>query len=79
MAYGRSNLRQEAREALLHGQLQEGLKVELMRSPSVSGAQSYSGLCMTAKNEERRLAELKKQQHYKSNSEMPQGSGTHAA
>ena len=79
MVYGRSNLRQEAHEVLLHRQLQEGLKMELMRSPSVSGAKSYSGLCMTAKNEERHLAELKKQQHYKSNSEMPQGSGTHAA
>ena len=74
MAYGRNKLGKEAREALLHGQLQEGLKMELMRSPSVSGA-----LCLAAQNEERCLAELKKRQHYKSSSEASQGSGTHAA
>ena len=74
MAYGCNKLGQEAREALLHGQLQEGLKMELMRSPSVSGA-----LCLAAQNEERCLAELKKRQHYKSSSEASQGSGTHAA
>ena len=78
MAYGRDKLGKEAREALLHGQRQEGLKMELMRSPSVSGAQSYSSLCLAAKNEERRLAELRKRHHYKSNSETAQGFGTHA-
>ena len=77
VAYGRDKLRQEAREALLHGQLQEGLMMELMRSPSVSGAQSYSALCLAAKNEERRLAELKKRQRYRYSSEMSQGSSTH--
>ena len=78
MAYGCDKLGKEAREALLHGQLQEGLKMELMKSPSVSGAQSYSNLCLAAKNEERRLAELSKRYHYKSNSETAQGFGTHA-
>ena len=38
VAYGRDKLGKEAREALLHGQLQEGVKMELMSSPSVSGA-----------------------------------------
>ena len=45
---------------LLYGQLQEGLSYSLMESPSVSGAQSYHELCIAAKNEERKLAELKK-------------------
>ena len=63
---------------LLHGQLQEGLRMALMRLSSVSGALSYSNLCLAAKNEERHLAELKKRQH-KSSSEMSQGSGTHTA
>ena len=77
MAYGRDKLGKEAREALLHGQLQEGLNMELMRSPSVSGAQSYSSLCLAAKNEERRLVEPRKRHHYKSTSETAQGFGTH--
>lgn len=55
---------QETRDTLLHGQLQEGLKYELMRGPAVSGAQTYKELCLAAKNEEKRLAELKKRQKY---------------
>ena len=31
-----------------------------MKSPAVSGAQSYKELCLAAKNEEKRQAELKK-------------------
>ena len=73
VAYGHDKLGQEAREALLHGQLQESFMMELMRSPSISGAQSYSGLCLAAKNEERRLAELKKRQRYRYIAEMSQG------
>ena len=42
--------------------------MELMRSPSVSGAQTYHTLCLAAKNEERRLAELRRRQLYKKNS-----------
>ena len=60
VAYGQDNLGKEAQEALLHGQLQEGLKFELMRSPLVSGAQSYNALCLAAKNKEKLLAELKR-------------------
>ena len=33
-----------------------------MKSPSVSGALSYKELCMVAKHEEKRLAEVKKRQ-----------------
>ena len=54
----------ETRDTLLHGQLQDGLKHELMRAAAVSGAQSYKGLCLAARNEEKRLAELKKRQQY---------------
>jgi len=35
-----------------------------LESPSVSGAQNYRELCVVAKKEERRLAELKKKQQY---------------
>ena len=36
-----------------------------MCSPAVSGAQTYGELCMAAKNEEKRLAELKRRQEYR--------------
>ena len=64
VAYGRDSVSTETRDTLLHGQLQEGLKYNVMRAPSVSGAQGYKELCLAAKNEEKRLAELKKRQKY---------------
>ena len=45
----------ETRDALLYGQLQEELKYTLVKSPVVSGARSYSELCVAVRNEERRL------------------------
>ena len=54
----------ETRTAILYGQMQEGLRWELMRSPNVSGALAYRELCVTAKGEEHRLAEVKKRQQY---------------
>ena len=60
--FGREHLSKEIREMLLYGQLQEGLSYSLMESPAVSGAQNYKELCLAAKREERRLAELKKKQ-----------------
>ncbi len=51
----------EARDALLYGQLHEGLKYDLIKAPGVSG---YNSLHLAAKNEERRLQELKKRQRY---------------
>lgn len=54
----------ETDDTLLHSQLQEGLRYDLMSGPAVSGVQTYKELCLTAKNEEKHLAELKKQQHY---------------
>ena len=44
----------ETRDTLLHGQLQEGLRYEIMESSTVSGATQYSELCLTARNEEKR-------------------------
>ena len=42
----------ETRNTLLHSQLQEGLRYEILKAPAVSGAQSYKELCLAAKNEE---------------------------
>ena len=64
IAYGRDGIVSEARDALLYGQLHEGLRYEIIRAPGVSGVDSYSSLCIAAKNEERRLQELKKRQQY---------------
>ena len=63
-AYGRDGMSTEPRTTLLHSQLQEGLVYDLMRAPAVSGAQGYRELCLAARNEERRLAELNKRREY---------------
>ena len=63
-AYGRDKMSVETRDTLLYGQLQEGLRLQLMRGPAVSGAKDYQELCMASKNEEKRLANLKKRQEY---------------
>ena len=60
VAYGREGMSREIRDTLLHGHLQDGLKHELMRAAAVSGAQGYKELCLVARNEEKRFAELKK-------------------
>lgn len=64
LAFGRENMSVETRNALLHGELQDGLKQELMRAPAVSGAQKFSELCVASRNEEKRLIELKRRQQY---------------
>ena len=56
IAHGKGIMATESREALLHGQMQEGLLLKLMKSPAESGAVDYKGLCLAAKNEEKRLA-----------------------
>ena len=58
IAYERAEMKTEAREALLYGQLHSGLKYDLVKSSTVSGAQSYKQLCMCAKAEEKRLIGL---------------------
>ena len=47
---------------MLYGQLQEGLRLLIIKSPSVSGALVCKELCMAAKHEEKRQAELRKRQ-----------------
>ena len=44
IAYGRESMSSDTRDTLLHGQLQEALRYELMRAPAVSGAQTYKEL-----------------------------------
>ena len=64
MAYGRDGMSVETRETLLYGQLQEGLKYELMKAAAVSGAQGYKQLCLAARNEEKWLIDLKKRRQF---------------
>ena len=45
-------------------QLQSSLTLKLSKAPAVSRARNYDELCIAAKNEEKRLAELEKQQQY---------------
>ena len=49
LAYGRDDMLKETREMILYSQLQECLLYCLMKSPAVSGAQTYSELCLAAK------------------------------
>ena len=49
---------------MLFGQLQDGLKLSIMKSPAVSGCQSYKDLRMAAKNEKKLLVELCHRQPY---------------
>ena len=63
LAYGHDKMLAETRDALLHGQLQEGLRHHLMEAPAVSGASTYL-MCQAAKNEERCQVELKKRKQY---------------
>ena len=64
ITYGRKGISVETRDTLQHGQIQDGLKDELMTVTVVSGAESYKALCLAARNEEKQVAELKKKQHY---------------
>ena len=69
IAFGSGVMSTETREAILYGQMQEGLRWELMRSPNVSGAMAYKELCVAAKGEEHRQSELKKRQQYQKQSQ----------
>ena len=67
LAYGRDGMLRETRETMLLTQLQEGLLYRLVKSPAVSGARTYAELCLAAKNEEKRQAELDKRREYDRN------------
>ena len=64
VAYGKDDLAASTRDALLYGQLYDGLQCDIMHSPAVSGSQGYRELCTAAKAEERRLEALKQRQRY---------------
>ena len=64
IAYGRDSMSKETRQSFLYGQLQEGLRHDLMQNAAVSGALTYTELIMAAKNEEQRQSELKKRRNY---------------
>ena len=61
LAYGRDQLSGKTRDALLHGQLQEGLLYQLMEAPAVSGAQKYTE---PVRNEEKHLESLRRRQRF---------------
>ena len=50
---------------MLHGQLHGGLRYDVVKSPAVSGAQSYQ-VCLAARQEEKRVAKLRRRQLYTS-------------
>ena len=64
VAYGKDAMATETHEVLQYGQMQEGLRYEIIKSPAISGAQSYKELCIAAQNEEKRITGLKKRQNY---------------
>ena len=64
IAYGREGLSSETRDTLLYSQLQEGLSYNLMKSPVLSGSDSYKQLCVSAKREEKWIVELSRRQQY---------------
>lgn len=64
IVYGRNSMFAETPDTVLHSQLQEGLRYDLIREPAISGVQSYKERFFTAKHEEKCLAELRKHQHY---------------
>ena len=64
LAYGREGMPSKSRDMLLHSQLQEGLRFDNMKAPAVSGSHGYRQLCLSARNEEKRLAELGKGRQY---------------
>ena len=78
-AYGRDAILTETRSTLLYGELQEGLRYRIMEAPAVSSATDYRALCLAAKTEEKRLAELKKRRKYRSDTSQSLSGGVQAA
>ena len=64
----------ETRDVLLYSQLQEGFRDSLMEGLAVSGAATYQALCIAAKNEERRQAELVRRKQYRKSVPLPRSS-----
>ena len=64
IGYGHNSMMVETRYTLHHGQLQEGLLLEMMGAPAVSRTQAWKELCLATGNEEKSLAELRKRIQY---------------
>jgi len=62
VAYGTDKMSKETKDVMLYGRLQEGLRLSVVKNPSVSGALSYKELCIAAKHEEKQLTEVQKHQ-----------------
>ena len=52
VVFGQDGLSKETKEGMLFGQMQEGLPLGIIRSPNVSEALDYRGLCMAGRHEE---------------------------
>ena len=66
-ANGHENITTKTRNTLLYGQLHEGLRYNLLKTPAVSGASNDMQLSV-AGNEEGRQTELARRQHYQQDS-----------
>ena len=55
IAYGRDHLSEETWKTLLLGQMHEGQKTNIIKTPSTSSVQTYKELYMAAKSEEKRM------------------------
>ena len=70
IAFGHDHMSPDTPNVLLYGKWQDGLKIDLVsKAPAISGPQE---LCIAAKNEERRLAELKRKRQYARNETFQQ-------
>ena len=50
IAFGHDHMSLDARDVLLYGKLQDGLRIDLVsKAPAISGAQNYRELCIAAK------------------------------
>ena len=72
LAYSRDKLSSETKEDILFGQLQAGLSYQIVKSPAISGSQSYKTFCTTTKAEEKHIAELCRRQLYQKSGKQPQ-------
>ena len=64
IAYSCDGMSKDTRATLLNCQLRERLGYEVMRAPAVYRATKYQKLCMTARNERKHLADLRRRQQY---------------
>jgi len=71
VAYGKDTMATETCEVLLYGQMQEGLRYEIIKSSSVSGAQCYKELVLLPKTRKNELLDLKSLKGHVQESKQP--------